>query len=135
MKRSLHLLTPCLCLCLSLSLTLWMGRRAVPAATECTRAERVGTPTSSENVLYEHFHPFTAALLTSEQGQRLANTRPSRIVTSHGSTSYRGAGRTSAVVVNLLNRCCPWWRDVLIRRPLPGSPRMYYVIALRRILR
>ena len=61
MKRSLHLLTPCLCL--FLSLTLWMGRRAVPAATECTRAERVGTPTSSENVLYEHFHPFTAALL------------------------------------------------------------------------
>ena len=113
MKRSLHLLTPCLCL--FLSLTLWMGRRAVPAATECTRTERVGTPTSSENVLYEYFHPFTAALLTSEQGQRLANTRPSRIVTSHGSS--------------------PWWRDVLIRRPLSGSPRMYYVIALRRILR
>lgn len=120
---------------LLLGVLLWKGTHAPYVNAGGAQVERVGSPTSWENVLYEHFHPFTAALLTSGQGHRLADTRPSRILSSHGSPSYRGSDRTAFLASNLLNRCHPWGSGILWRCMSAGSPRMYYVIALRHILR
>ena len=89
-----------------------------------------------KNLLAERQRPFNSTLVKSQNQQRVGSSRPSRIIPNYGGKSGKNfAHWANQQLDNTLN---------IIYQPLQliktcsghgiASPRLYYVIALRRIL-
>ena len=136
MKRFRYSMTPWATLLVAcLWLSLWNEGREGRAEMQPRQAECVTSSSPADGFGRELFHPFTGSLLTSEPVQRLADTRPSRLHVSHGSASWRSVGRAVLTWVQPLKYGFPCRGGTMRCGWCTGSPRRYYVIALRRILR
>ena len=89
-----------------------------------------------KNLIAERQRPFNSTLVKSQNQQRVGSSRPSRIIPTYGGKSGKNLAHwANQQLDNTLN---------IIYQPLQliktcsghgiASPRLYYVIALRRIL-
>lgn len=80
--------------------------------------------------------PVDVVFRSASSSSRLASSRPPRLLPTHGGKSGKSQGRWAADRLSnpykhlLLQKC---WSHILLRTSV-ASPRLYYVIALRRLL-
>ena len=80
--------------------------------------------------------PVEAGLRQAPTSHRIASSRPSRLLPTHGGKLGKHPGRwTSDITSNPFKYAqLQWCGTLLWFRTVAASPRLYYVIALRRLL-
>ena len=80
--------------------------------------------------------PVEAGLRQAPSSHRLASSRPSRLLPTHGGKPGKHPGRWSSDGSSNPFKYAQrqWCRTLLWYRTIVPSPRLYYVIALRRLL-